>query len=138
MPVAVWAFDSFVASGNRSATEAQLLDEVLPELASAALGSIGKIRLVERRQLSDLLKEQKLGTSDLADESSRLRLGRLVGARFMLFGSFLKIGPMWQIDLRMVDSESSQIVTTGSASGSNDDFAGGINAAVTQLARRLP
>ena len=138
MRVAVWPFDSYVSAKDRSAEEAHLLEELLPELASGELLALGKIQLLERRQLGDILKEQKLGASDLADESTRLRLGRLLGARWMLFGHYIKFGAMWQIDLRVVNAETSQIIATGSVTGTHEDYLSAVRAAVGQIARRMP
>ena len=137
-PLAVWPFDSFSEGTGRSVAEAQLLEELLPDLVAGELGGDHRVRVVERRQLSAVLGEQKLGASQLAEESSRLRLGRLVGATWMLFGSFMKVGPMWQIDLRIVDTASSRIVATGAASGSGDDYPGAVRSAVAQMLRGLP
>ena len=137
-PLAIWPFDSYSAGPGRSADESKLLEELLPELAAGELGGNVRFRVVDRRQLSEVLKEQKLGASQLAEESGRLRLGRLVGASWMLFGSFMKVGPMWQIDLRIVDTASSRIVAAGSATGSGEDYPGAVRSAVSHLVRGLP
>lgn len=66
--------------------------------------------VVEREQLLLALKELHLGTMDLVDESTRLRLGRLVGARWMVFGGYQTVGTKMRIDLRLVQVETGRVL----------------------------
>jgi len=120
--LAIWPIDSFSYGGGINSEDLQVVQEIVPDLLTSALAASNRVRLVERRKLLEVLNEQKLGTSDLADESTRLRLGRILGARYMLFGSYLKFGPSWQIDLRLVDSESGQILTSIAADQQQGDL----------------
>lgn len=61
---------------------------------------------VERERLLLALEELSLGTSDLVDEETRLRLGRMVGARLMVFGSYLLLDQTMRVDLRLVEVET--------------------------------
>lgn len=120
--LAIWPLDSFSAGAGMSSEDLQVIQEIVPDMLTSTLSSNGSVRLVERQKLLEVLNEQKLGASDLADESTRLRLGRILGARYMLFGSYLKLGPSWQIDIRLVDTESSQILASASADQQQGDL----------------
>jgi len=120
--LAIWPIDSFAYGGGINSEELQVVQEIVPDLLSSGLAASSRVRLVERRKLLEVLNEQKLGASELADESTRLRLGRILGARYMLFGSYLKLGPSWQIDLRLVDSESGHILTSVAADQQQGDL----------------
>ncbi len=120
--ISIWPFDSHWVGAAAAPGEQQLLQEVLPDLLGQVLMASPRVRLVERQRLDQVLQEQKLGSSALADEQTRLRLGRLVGARWMAFGSMVRIGDDWQLDVRIVDVERAQVVITASETGSQGDY----------------
>ena len=82
------------------------------------------ISVVERQKLLLAVEELRLGSSALADESTRLRLGRITGARQMVFGGYLAVGNRVRMDLRLVDVETGKVLRTASRTGP----AGGIQA----------
>lgn len=136
--ITVWPFDSDVIGQEALANERLLAQEILPDLLGAELSVSSRLRLVERQRLGEVLNEQKLGASGLADQATRLRLGRLVGARWMVFGSYLRIGDSWQIDTRVVDVESSRILATSSESGQKADYADVVRRIAAQVLSELP
>lgn len=135
--VAIWPFESHSVDNLTAAARNGILEEVVPEMLGAEVASSGYVRLVERLRLADVLREQQLGTSEIADEKTRLRLGRLVGARWMIFGSQVQIGTAWQMDVRLVDVESSRVIATGSATGQRDDYVAAVQSIARQLVARL-
>lgn len=136
--ITVWPFDSDVFGHEAFANERLLAQEILPDLLGAELSVSPRLRLVERQRLGEVLNEQKLGASGLADQATRLRLGRLVGARWMVFGSYLRIGDSWQIDTRVVDVESSRILATSSESGQKAEYADVVRRIAAQFLSELP
>jgi TolB-like protein len=82
------------------------------------------LSVVERQKLLLAAEELRLGSSALADESTRLRLGRITGARQMVFGGYLAVGNRVRMDLRLVDVETGKVLRTASRTGP----AGGIEA----------
>jgi curli biogenesis system outer membrane secretion channel CsgG len=82
------------------------------------------LAVVERQKLLLAVEELRLGSSALADESTRLRLGRVTGARRMVFGGYLTAGNRVRMDLRLVDVETGKVLRTASRTGP----AGGIDA----------
>jgi hypothetical protein len=80
--------------------------------------------VVERQKLLLAVEELRLGSSALADESTRLRLGRITGARQMVFGGYMAVGNRVRMDLRLVDVETGKVLRTASRTGP----AGGIEA----------
>lgn len=71
-----------------------------------------KYTVVEREQLLLALEELNLGTSEIADESTRLRLGKFVGAKFMIFGGYIVVENTMRLDLRLVSVETGTILKT--------------------------
>jgi hypothetical protein len=120
--MAIWPFEVVAMGVPGTPEDMHLIREVLPDLLAAELLASPRIRLVERQRLNDVLQEQRLSASALADEATRLRLGRLSGARWMLFGNHLRIGSTWQLDARLVDVETSQVVTSFTENGQHSDY----------------
>ncbi|MFZ1987296.1 MAG: hypothetical protein WAU91_22995, partial [Desulfatitalea sp.] len=68
------------------------------------------------------IEELHLGSSDLADPETRLRLGRIIGAQQMIFGAFQVIGKQLRLDLRRVDVASGKILKTASGTATAADL----------------
>jgi hypothetical protein len=56
-----------------------------------------------------LLEELKLGTSVLADPASSLKLGRLLSAQIIIFGSIIPDDSEQTIILKCIDTETTQV-----------------------------
>ena len=104
--VAVWDLEDV--------SVAPRVDPNLNEFISAeiiqAVQNNGDFTVVEREQLLLILEELSLGTSELADEATRLRIGEMLGAQLMIFGAYQTIGDQTRIDLRLVEVESGAVV----------------------------
>ncbi|MCJ7540801.1 MAG: penicillin-binding protein activator LpoB [Desulfobacterales bacterium] len=72
----------------------------------------GHYDVITRDRLLVLLKELNLDTSLLADERTRLKLGKIVGAKLMVFGDIIEIVyDRMMIHLRLVEVETGKILT---------------------------
>ena len=89
----------------------------------------GDYSVVEREKLLRVLEELQLGSSALADDETRLRLGQLVGAQQMVFGGYLVVGDMMRLDLRLVEVETGAVVNATHRTLSAADPVAGLNAA---------
>jgi TolB-like protein len=108
----VWDFDDQTPSGASllPLSERAWLRRAMAEQVAASLDKLPGLALVDRVAIAELLSEQKLGSSALADADARLRLGRLMGATRMVFGGFFALGDQLQINLRLVEVASGRIV----------------------------
>jgi TolB-like protein/tetratricopeptide (TPR) repeat protein len=70
-----------------------------------------RFQMVERRRLEEILREQKLGGSLLADPNAAIRIGKMLAANCILVGSVLEKEGSLEIYLRVVDTETSLILT---------------------------
>lgn len=68
------------------------------------------LRVVERGRLKALMQEQDLGTSGRVDQGTAARIGKLVGARYMVLGGFVDFYGDLRIDARVVNVETGEIV----------------------------
>ncbi len=135
--LAVWDFDNN-SLGSVGAIEAmEPYRRILPEALMAQLADLPGLRLVERIRLRELLDELKLGSSELADRDTRLRVGRLLGARYMMFGDYLALGPVMRVDVRLVDSETSRILVSEQLTGTPDGVLANLPTLAAPLMRAL-
>ncbi len=90
------------------------LSAVLAAQLAQQLNASGRVRVVERAILDRLLAELNLGSSELADPETALRLGKILAARLIGTGSLLHMPGGSLLSLRLVDTETSAIpqVTT--------------------------
>jgi len=71
-------------------------------------------RVVEREQVQRLLDEQNLGAQGRVDPQTAAKVGKLVGARYVILGNFIDFYGDFRVDIRLVNTETSEIVKTES------------------------
>ncbi|MBS3906782.1 MAG: hypothetical protein KGZ49_07075 [Syntrophaceae bacterium] len=103
--IAVWDLDDLSLSKGVWPDLGDILSSQIIEV----LKKRGDYVVVERQRLLLALKELRLGTTELADETSRLKLGKMLGARWMVFGGYQIIGDKMRLDLRLVEVETGKI-----------------------------
>ena len=70
---------------------------------------------MDRRDINQLLSEQNLATAGRVDAATAAKIGKLVGARYMILGSFVDFYGDFRVDARIVDVETSEILKVVSA-----------------------
>ena len=83
--------------------------ETLVERLRSELPNTGAVRLVDRKMLENILKEQGLQQSGCTTDECSAQIGELLGAEYMISGSIGKLGDSFTVDMKMVS------VTTGAA-----------------------
>jgi curli biogenesis system outer membrane secretion channel CsgG len=116
--VAVWDLENLSLSTSGQPE----LGEILSGQIIETLKKRGDYAVVERKRLLLALEELRLGTTALADESTRLRLGKLVGARWMVFGAYLVAGSQMRLDLRLVEVETGKVKKAVEKTSSSRDL----------------
>lgn len=69
------------------------------------------MQVVERRQLNDLLMEQRLALSGRVDENSAVEIGKLLGAQYVFHGQVASIAGNLRLDIRAVDVETGEVIS---------------------------
>jgi TolB-like protein len=67
-------------------------------------------RVVEREDIQKLLDEQNLGGSGRVDPQTAAKIGKLVGARYVVLGTFIDFYGDFRVDARLVNVETSEII----------------------------
>jgi len=104
--VAVWDLDDLSPSASNNPGMGEILSAQVMETIMTG----GKVTVIERERLLLALEELHLGTSSLADEATRLKLGRLVGAQAMVFGAYQVFGKTMRLDLRLVEVGTGKVM----------------------------
>ena len=73
------------------------------------LNASGRVKVVERAVLDLLLTELNLGSSELADPETALRLGRVLAAKLIGTGTLLHLHNGSLMSLRLIDTETTAI-----------------------------
>jgi len=101
---------------NKEAYEG--LKKGLCDMLTSELAKISAFKVVERQQLEALLMELELAQSDVIDPGTSPKLGKLLGAEYLMFGSFIKdLSHKIRIDLRIVKVETGVVVKAVEVTG---------------------
>jgi len=68
------------------------------------------VRLVDRFETQRLLDEQGLAVAERVDRETAAKIGKLVGARYMIAGSFIDLYGDFRVDARIINVETGEIM----------------------------
>lgn len=107
--VAVLPFENGGSYG-KDKEDFEALRRGIAAMMMAELSQNPSMRLVEREQIQKLLDEQGLATAERVDAQTAAKIGKLVGARYMIAGTFIDLYGDFRIDARIIDVETSEIL----------------------------
>jgi tetratricopeptide (TPR) repeat protein len=90
-------------------TERDGLSAVLTSQLTDKLNSSRRAQVVERILVEKLLEELNIGTSELADQDTALRLGRVLAAKLIGTGSLIYLPSGTLLSFRLIDTETSAL-----------------------------
>ena len=102
--------------------EMGLLRKGLAQMLISDLAGGDRYRLVERDRLQDILEELKLNRSAQIDKKNANRIGKLLGARYLVLGGYFDLMQTLRIDARVVEVETGKVVGSTGAHAKPDDF----------------
>jgi TolB-like protein len=130
--IAVFPFTNSGSYGqdkeNFEALERGLAGMMISELAANP-----QARLVDRDQVQRLIEEQNLGTAGRVDAQTAAKIGKLVGARYVIYGIFIDFYGDFRIDARLVNVETGEIVKVESDKMQRDHLFDLIRTVATRL-----
>jgi len=91
--------------------------KLITDVLITELSSVPRLTVVERTRLEDVLAELELGSSELAERETQLRLGRILGAASIVVGDYVAVGSILRLDARAVDVETSRIIHSAEVTG---------------------
>lgn len=106
-PPTVVSFVDFQEQGGLSERDGMSI--VLTSQLSEQLKASGRVKVVDRILLDRLLEELNLGSSELADPETSLKLGRVMAARVMGTGTLINMPEGTLLNMRLVDTETTAV-----------------------------
>lgn len=86
------------------------LQKGLAGMMISELAQNSALRLVDRENIQAIIDEQKLGKDGYLDQATAAKVGKLVGAKYMIMGTFIDFYGRVRIDARLVDVETSEVM----------------------------
>jgi hypothetical protein len=99
------------SNGVKSMFEQYIEEEIVNAIISKDLKGI---TIVERRRLYEVLKEQKLGTTGLLDEKTRIALGKILGVEAIISGTTKVTSKEAKVNARMYAVSTGKILAAPS------------------------
>lgn len=79
----------------------------IAEIMITELSNIQSIKLVERKQINELIQEMALSQSGLIAEDKGIQVGKLLGVKYLVMGSYMvSFGEKMRVDMRIVEVET--------------------------------
>ncbi|MBN1410035.1 MAG: hypothetical protein JW969_04270 [Spirochaetales bacterium] len=105
---------------NMDEGSAFLNDYIIGNLTTAIANGINEeslpLKIVNRQYLDQIMKELSFQLSDLADQTSQLKVGKVIGANIMVTGSIMKPditvdkGIAYKINLQFIEVETGVVI----------------------------
>lgn len=94
-----------------------IMDLLITDLASGT-----KVRVVDRERVNKLLEEQNLAKSGAVDANTAIRVGRLMGACYSIYGSYMRLPNGQQtLTIHTTSNETGQIQNAQKIESKDDD-----------------
>jgi TolB-like protein len=92
-------------------------------------------RIVDRETLQRLIDEQNLGAQGRVTPETAAKIGKLVGARYVVVGNFIDFYGDFRVDVRLVSVETSEIIKTENERMQRDHLFDIIKSVATKIMR---
>jgi TolB-like protein len=113
------------------------LKKGLASMLISDLAGSDAYRVVERERLEDVLGELKLQASARIDQASAVKAGKLLGAHYLVLGSYFDVMKQLRVDARIVQVETGRVLQSVGATGQPEDFVGLEQKLAGELAKHL-
>src|SRR2546428_6291567 len=105
--IAVFPFDNGGSYGQDK-DNFDALQKGIAGLMISDLAANPAARVVEREELQKLLDEQNLGTAGRVDPQTAAKIGKLVGARYVVTGVFIDFYGDFRLDARLLKAATGE------------------------------
>ena len=111
--IAVFPFDNGGSYGQGK-EDFDALQRGIAGMMVSELAQNPAARVVERQEVQRLVDEQNLGAQGRLDPQTASKIGKLVGARYYVLGTFVDFYGDFRVDVRLVNTETGEVVKTES------------------------
>ena len=100
----------------------EYLNRAIPETITTVFAQNSDLVLIERLQIEKVAAELGMAESKYTDPDTVVRIGRLLGANYMIIGAYQKAGRKIRLTARRVKVETGEIFEAASATGREDEI----------------
>ena len=130
--VAVLSFDNNSIGAGRQDYDG--IGKGIQETLIADMAANGKIRLVDRERIQRVLDEQHLSKSGAVDPATAVRVGKILGAQYAIYGGFMSDGRgNMVLTAHSTDMETSALGNAMKVQRKTDDVLGLIGEMTSKL-----
>lgn len=115
--IAVLYFDNNTGSEKYAPLSKALCDLMINDLVQ-----IPDFEIIERSRIEEVIKELRMNEGGLIDPSRSSEIGKLLGAEYLVFGSYIEIFGKFRIDTRIVKVETGKICVACGQNGNAAEF----------------
>lgn len=119
LTVAVTAFGA-----EELPADLQMLGKSFPDALITELGRARTVRIVEKEFLERIQTELKLQESPLFDDASKVRVGKLLGARIYIYGNLALLNDKLVARARVINVENGELLGEAEAVGARENILG--------------
>ncbi|MBN2442581.1 MAG: hypothetical protein JXJ04_14600 [Spirochaetales bacterium] len=98
------------------------LSKAIVDFIINAFVNEGTMKVVDRNSIEKILSEQEFQTMDFTDTSKVIKIGKLAGAEYIVFGSLSKVAEVFYLNIKLISVETAEI--TGSSISTAKDASG--------------
>lgn len=128
------------ANGGSYGLEAEDYDALevgMQQMLTTEFAMNDQLRVVDRSRIKDLLAEQDLGASGRVDANTAAKIGRIVGAKYMVMGGFIDTYGTMRLDIQIVNVETTEIVKADRFTFKREDMMKGVIDAAAKITKDL-
>jgi len=102
------ALSDFAVHSNNPKYE--FMGKGIAEMIAVELAKSTGLDLIEREKRAEILEEIEFALSHLADTTKQVEVGKMLAAKYLVFGEIIEMDKEVLISLRMVDVETAKVV----------------------------
>lgn len=107
---------------NSGKPDLEHLKKGIRDMITTDITQVNDITVVERARIDQVFKEINLSKSEYFDKDNSVKIGKLIGASYLLTGAYLLDNNTMRIDVRFVNVNSGMVVYAEKVQGQRDDF----------------
>lgn len=113
------------------------LEVGMQQMLTTEFAMNGQLRVVDRSRIKELLAEQDLGASGRVDAATAVKVGKIVGAKYMVMGGFIDTYGTMRLDIQIVSVETTEIMKADRFTFKRDEMMKGVIDAAAAITKDL-
>ena len=85
-----------------------------------AFVNVGKVRVVERKNIEEIMQEFEFQSTALIDENTAIEIGKLSGSDIIVIGSINRVGGMFYLNIKLIDVKTAEIIGSNIAKAKDE------------------